>query len=73
MQPVFGLVPTSLLFVAIHAQYTLTPAALLLLVVALGLGWVRIRYGTNAAIIAHFAYNFIPLAMTLLLGPLLGM
>jgi membrane protease YdiL (CAAX protease family) len=67
LQPVFGLWLTSLFFTLLHIQYTLTPASLILFVVALGLGLVRKRYNTNAAIVAHFAYNFIQLALPLLL------
>ena len=61
VQPVFGKFLTSALFVALHTQYTLTPATLLILVVSLGLGWLRERHSTTAAIIAHFVFNFIQL------------
>jgi uncharacterized protein len=67
LQPVFGLVPTALFFTFVHLQYTLTPASVLIIVVALALGWVRQRYSTTAAIIAHFLYNFIPLSLSLLM------
>jgi membrane protease YdiL (CAAX protease family) len=60
---VFGLWPTSILFALIHMQYTLTPATLIILGVALGFGWLRQRYNTTVAIMAHFLYNFIPLAV----------
>src|SRR5579859_513035 len=50
LQPVFGLWPTSILFAAIHLQYVLTPASLLILVVGLGLGWLRRRYNTTTSI-----------------------
>ena len=60
LQPVFGIVITSLFFVVIHVQYAFTPAALILFVVSLGFGWLRLRRGTNAAIIAHAVYNFLP-------------
>ena len=60
LQPVFGIVITSMYFVVIHVQYAFTPAALILLVVSLGFGWLRLRRGTNAAIIAHAVYNFLP-------------
>ncbi len=63
LQPVFGLWPTAVLFALTHAQYTLTPAWLIILGVALVFGWLRHRYGTAAAIIAHFVYNFVPLAV----------
>jgi len=62
IQPVFGRYLTSALFVALHTQYTLTPATLLILVVSLGLGWLRERQSTTAAIIAHFIFNFVQLA-----------
>ena len=60
LQPVFGIVITSLFFVVIHVQYAFTPAALILFVVSLGFGWLRLRRGTSAAIIAHAVYNFLP-------------
>jgi uncharacterized protein len=72
LQPIFGLIPTSLFFALIHVQYTLTPATLIIFVVGLGLGWVRQRQSTSAAIIAHFVYNFVQLALAILAGGLLG-
>ncbi len=64
LQPIFGLAISSLLFVAMHLQYSFTPAALILLVVSLGFGLLRTRYSTTAAIIAHAAYNAIPFALS---------
>lgn len=72
LQPVFGLVPTSLFFALAHPQYTLTPAALWIVVVALAFGWLRRRYSTTAAIIAHFVYNAIPLLLGLFVASQLG-
>jgi membrane protease YdiL (CAAX protease family) len=63
LQPIFGWIPTSIFFALLHIQYTLTPATLIIFVVSLGLGWVRMRHSTTAAIIAHFLYNFVPLAL----------
>ena len=63
LQPIFGLVPTSLFFALIHTQYALTPASVWIIVVALVFGWLRRRTSTTAAIIAHFVYNFIPLLL----------
>lgn len=60
LQPIFGNLATSLFFVAVHFQYTLTPAMIILLVISLSFGWLRQRYGTTSAIIAHFTYNLIP-------------
>lgn len=70
IQPVFGLIPTSLFFVLMHVQYTLTPAALILTVVTFGFAFVRQRVSTAAAIVAHFVYNFIPFLLVALSGAL---
>lgn len=61
LQPIFGLRWTAVIFTVIHMQYTFTPAALIIFVVALGFGWLRQRYNLYAAIVAHFVYNFLPL------------
>lgn len=63
LQPVLGFWATAVIFASTHIQYTLTPAALLILVVAIGFGWLRQRYNTTVCIVAHFFYNFIPLAI----------
>ena len=63
LQPVFGLVITSLLFVALHTQAAFTPVAGILLAVSLVFGLLRARVNTTAAIIAHAAYNAIPFAL----------
>jgi membrane protease YdiL (CAAX protease family) len=72
LQPVFGLWLTSIFFALLHTQYTLTPASLTIFVVALALGWLRQRHSTSAAIIGHFIYNFVLLALPLLFGSLAG-
>jgi membrane protease YdiL (CAAX protease family) len=63
LQPVFGIVLTSVFFTVLHTQVALTPATLLIFALSLGLGWLRQRYSTTTAIVAHFVYNFIPLAL----------
>lgn len=65
-QPVFGNLLTSVFFAIIHTQYALTPATAIIFVVSLLLGWLRQRYSTSSAIIAHFLYNFIQLALAIL-------
>lgn len=68
IQPVFGIGVTSVFFTILHTQYTLTPATLALFVVSLVFGWLRQRHSTSAAIIAHFVYNFVQLALGLLVA-----
>ncbi|MEP7285131.1 MAG: CPBP family intramembrane glutamic endopeptidase [Chloroflexota bacterium] len=66
LQPVFGLWPTALLFALIHSQYVLTPASLLIFAVGLGFGWLRRRYNTTTAIVAHFLYDFVLVALAII-------
>lgn len=69
LQPIFGLWISSLFFTWVHVQYALTPAALILLAVSLGFGWLRRHVSATAAVIAHSVYNFVPfLAAALLAG-----
>jgi membrane protease YdiL (CAAX protease family) len=63
LQPVFGLWPTAIIFAFTHIQYTLTPAWLIILGVAVAFGWIRERYSTTVSMMTHFAYDFIPLAI----------
>lgn len=60
LQPVFGVWLTSIFFVSLHSQYLFTPIMLLIFAVSMGLGYLRQRYSTTTAIVAHFAYNAIP-------------
>jgi uncharacterized protein len=66
LQPVFGLFTTSIFFAILHTQYSLTPATLIIIVVAFVLGWLRNRQSTTSAIIAHFVYNFLQLSLAIL-------
>lgn len=59
LQPRFGLLITALLFTIIHSQYGFSPATLLVLLIALVLGWMRQRYNLNVPILVHFGYNFL--------------
>jgi len=68
IQPVFGIGFTSVFFAVLHTQYTLTPATFALFGVSLVFGWLRQRHSTSAAIIAHFIYNFIQLALGILVS-----
>lgn len=66
IQPVFGLFPTTIFFALLHTQYALTPASAVIVLVGLAFGWLRDRQSTTSAIIAHFIYNFVQLAIVFL-------
>ncbi|MCC6802322.1 MAG: CPBP family intramembrane metalloprotease [Anaerolineae bacterium] len=68
IQPVLGIWVTSAFFVLLHTQYTLTPATVMIFITSVALGWLRERLSTSASIIAHFVYNFIQLALAVLVG-----
>jgi uncharacterized protein len=72
LQPIFGLLPTSIFFVLLHTQYLVTPGLLLILIISLGFGWLRQRYNTTTAIIAHFVYNFIQLLLVVFITTSVG-
>jgi membrane protease YdiL (CAAX protease family) len=66
LQPVFGIVFTSLLFAVVHVQYGLTPVTLAVFLLGLILGILRKRTNTTVTIFVHFSYNFILGLMALL-------
>lgn len=68
LQPIFGNILTSVFFVLLHIQYTLTPAALIIFGVSLAFGWARQRYNTTTAMAAHFMYNLMPFVLFFLFG-----
>lgn len=59
MLPPFRLALTSILFTIIHSQYALSPATLLVLMIAVVLGLIRNRTNLTIAILVHFGYNFL--------------
>lgn len=63
LQPVIGFWPTALIFTLTHTQYALTPAWLIIFVVAVAFGWIRQRYNTTVAILTHFWYNLFQLLL----------
>lgn len=63
LQPRFGIVLTTLLFTLAHAQYSVSPALIGLFVVGYGLGVVRNRINTTAAILVHAGFNFIQIIL----------
>lgn len=58
VQPVLGIIPTSILFASMHVQYG--PSLLLgyIFLLSLGLGYLRRRFNTTASFLAHAGYNF---------------
>ena len=66
MQPIFGILPTSLIFAVSHVQYGLTPATLVVFLLSVVLGIIRKRSNTTVAILVHAGYNFILGLMSLL-------
>jgi membrane protease YdiL (CAAX protease family) len=63
LQPVFGIIPTTLFFALLHSQYALTPSTIVIILVGGAFGWLKEKQSTTAAIIAHFAYNFVLLGI----------
>ncbi len=59
VQPVLGILPTSVLFASMHVQYG--PSLLLgyIFVLSVGLGYLRRRFNTTASFLAHAGYNFV--------------
>jgi membrane protease YdiL (CAAX protease family) len=68
LQPVFGFWFTTVVFVLSHSQYTLTPATLIIFVVAMAFGILRHYFSTTVAILTHFLYNFAMLALPFIAG-----
>ena len=69
VQPVFGIVPTSILFASMHVQYG--PSLLLgyIFLLSAGLGLLRRYINTTASFVAHASYN----ALTILAAYFFGM
>lgn len=70
LQPVFGLLPTAVLFALAHVQYGLTPVTAFVLILGLVLGAIRRRGNTTLTIVVHFGYNFALGLLSLLLSAL---
>jgi len=68
LQPIFGIFWTSLFFILLHTQYTLTFASLVIFLVSVGFGILARRFSTVAAMSAHVIYNFMPFLLVWALG-----
>ena len=63
LQPIFGIIPTTLLFALLHSQYSFTTSSLAIIFVGGAFAYLKEKQSTTAAIIAHFAYNFFLLGL----------
>jgi membrane protease YdiL (CAAX protease family) len=68
LQPVFGVVLTSLLFASLHVQYGPSVSLGYVFLLSVGLGILRNRINTTAAFVAHAGYNFSGVLLAYLLG-----
>jgi membrane protease YdiL (CAAX protease family) len=57
---VFGIGLTSAIFAMLHIQALFSLGMFIFFAIGLVFGWLRQRYSTTAAVIAHFSFNFLP-------------
>ncbi|MCA9987233.1 MAG: CPBP family intramembrane metalloprotease [Anaerolineales bacterium] len=72
IQPRFGLWPTVILFTIAHTQYALSPATVVIALLAYILGRLRQQHGTSMTILVHGGYN-LALGLIALLVQSLGL
>ncbi|MBY0451318.1 MAG: CPBP family intramembrane metalloprotease [Cyanobacteria bacterium] len=66
MQPVLGIGLTTVVFTLMHPHYGLSGLLLIIALLGLIFGLIRQRYGIVAAIVTHFAYDFVTMGLTAL-------
>ena len=68
VQPVLGILPTSILFASMHVQYG--PSLLLgyVFLLSIGLGLLRRRINTTASFLAHAGYNSLVIILAYFFG-----
>src|SRR3712207_2683337 len=68
VQPVLGILPTSILFASMHVQYG--PSLLLgyVFLLSVGLGLLRGRINTTASFLAHAGYNSLAIILAYFFG-----
>ena len=68
VQPVLGIVPTSILFASMHVQYGPSLLLVYLFLLSAGLGLIRRYVNTTASFLAHAAYNSLGIILTYFFG-----
>ncbi len=68
LQPVYGIVPTWLLFVLLHAHYGTTFALVMIALLGLVFSLLKARYGTTTTMILHTTYDFSAIMLPTLLN-----
>lgn len=72
LQPRLGILLSNLFFTALHAWQYNWDALLVVFLIGLALGWLRKRTNTTTSAIAHGAYDFILIMLTVLQIPGFG-
>ena len=68
VQPVFGILLTSVLFAALHVQYGPSVSLIYIFLLAVGLGLLRRYINTTACLLAHAGYNGAGVILAYLFG-----
>ena len=68
LQPVLGIVPTSILFASMHVQYGPSVLLVFIFLLAIGLGLLRKYVNTSASFLAHAGYNSIGILLAYFVG-----
>lgn len=68
VQPVLGIILTSVLFASMHVQYGPSVSLVFVFVLSVGFGLLRRKFNTTLTFIAHAAYNFCAVLVAYLSG-----
>lgn len=68
VQPVFGIVFTSIIFASMHIQYGPSLLLVYIFVLSVGLGYLRKRINTTASFLAHASYNTLSVLLAYFVG-----
>ncbi|AHY46432.1 CAAX protease self-immunity [Rubrobacter radiotolerans] len=68
VQPVFGIVFTSIIFASMHIQYGPSLLLVYIFVLSVGLGYLRKHINTTASFLAHASYNTLSVLLAYFVG-----